>query len=187
MKQSIFIILFIIFYICLIMFMVAGNASTRKKISEIVSTISGSFILVSIFMLIFNEYQKLQDAKKGRVLELNAVNNNLMELFYGMFFENKEDLQDLHNEIFKGVETGDSLSYKEYIALQIIFTIFLNIYRQYIITGGEEGMLKGDLYESIDLIIRKTLKSKKALFFWKENKNQFKSLGFIEWLENKYI
>ena len=83
---------------------------------------------------------------------------------------------------------GDvTLSYWEYISLQVIFTTFLNIYRQYYITGGEADMITRDLYESLDNIIKRVSSSPKAQMFWNENKEQFRSLGFIEWMSKRYM
>ena len=201
MKLPVGIAAFVIFYLGILFFMVRGNATNRELIKEIVNTVSSSFILVSIFMLVYNEYLKNEETKKNRVSELNSVNNQLLESIYGLFLQNPTTLHKLHREIFQSPQFKNStnktngvdnqtlatLSYHEYIALQIIFTIILNIYRQYIISGGEQDMMSKDLYESLDILISQTTQSPKAITFWNENKQQFESLGFIQWMENKYF
>jgi hypothetical protein len=201
MKLPVGIAVFVIFYLGILVFMVRGNAKNRELIKEIVNTVSSSFILVSIFMLVYNEYLKNEETKKKRVTELNSVNNQLLESIYGLFLQNPATLHKLHREIFQSPQFKNStnktngvdnqtlatLSYHEYIALQIIFTIILNIYRQYIISGGEQDMMSKDLYESLDILISQTTQSPKAITFWNENKQQFESLGFIRWMENKYF
>ena len=69
----------------------------------------------------------------------------------------------------------------------MIFTFFLNVYRQYKITGEETGLFSEDQYESLDFLIRKTSKSPKAKIFWENNKDQFKSLNFVEWMDKKFF
>ena len=49
------------------------------------------------------------------------------------------------------------------------------------------NMKKTDLYESINTFIIQTTKSPKGKMFWNNNKTQFKSLGFIEWMDKKYF
>ena len=201
MKLPVGIAAFVIFYLGILFFMVRGNAKNRELIKEIVNTVSSSFILISIFMLVYNEYLKNEETKKNRVSELNSVNNQLLESMYGLFLQNPTTLHKLHREIFQSPQFKNStnktnevnnqtlvtLSYHEYIALQIIFTIILNIYRQYVISGGERDMMSKDLYESLDILISQTTQSPKAIAFWNGNKQQFESLGFIQWMENKYF
>ncbi len=184
--------IFIIIYVALIIFMVRSSGKLRSLISDTINTISSSFILVSIFMLIYNEYLKRNEQKNNRVL-----NDKLLGNIYALFFEHKDKLAHLHNEIFRDSykknndntnNVGDvTLSYWEYISLQVIFTTFLNIYRQYYITGGEADMITRDLYESLDNIIKRVSSSPKAQMFWNENKEQFRSLGFIEWMSKRYM
>ena len=182
---------FIFLYIGLIIFMVSNSSSKKRAlISDIIGTISSSFILVSIAGLIYNDYLKRVENKKKRVTELNTMNSTLLNNILSLFYNNEADLGVLHNEIFgksKNKNRKVTLSYQEYIGLQIIFTTFLNIYRQYYISGGEKGMISSDLYEALDVLIRMTLSSPKARLFWKENSGQYESLGFIEWMNTKYL
>ena len=110
-----------------------------------------------------------------------------------MFFQNQGTLSNLHKEIFQQkYESHNSkdvltLSYQEYVALQVIYSFFLNVYRQYVISGGEQEKMSNDLYESINTLIIQTTKSPKGKMFWNNNKAQFKSLGFIEWMDKKYF
>ena len=78
-------------------------------------------------------------------------------------------------------------TYQEYIALQVIYSFFLNVYRQYFISGGEKDKISDDLYESINTLIIQTTKSPKGAMFWHNNKKQFKSLRFIEWMDKRYF
>lgn len=193
MKLPLGILLFIISYLILIGFLVKGNVKNRELLKEIINTISSSFILISIFMMIYNEYNKIEESKKQRVVELNTISSELLNNIYGMFFQNQASLSNLHKEIFqqKYELSKDnkvvSVSYQEYVALQVIYSFFLNIYRQYVISGGEQDKISEDLYESINTFIIQTTKSPKGKMFWNNNKTQFKSLGFIEWMDKKYF
>ena len=193
MKLPNAILVFIFSYLALILFLVRGNVKNRELIKEIINTISSSFILVSIFMMVYNEYGKIEESKKKRVVELNTISSELLNNIYGMFFQNQATLSNLHKEIFQQkYETPKdkeilSLSYQEYLALQVIYSFFLNVYRQYVISGGEQDKISEDLYESINTLIVKTTKSPKGKMFWNNNKTQFESLGFIEWMDKKYF
>jgi hypothetical protein len=199
MKVPAGIISFVLFYLGIIFYMVRGSQKNRELVKEVIGTISSSFILVSIFMMVYNEYLKAEELKKKRVMDLNSVNNQLLGGIYGMFLQRPSELHKLHEEIFKSpsfdtnkkannnTNPNVSLTYYEYIALQIIFTIFLNIFRQYTISGGESTKATDDLYESLDILIKQTTRSPKAITFWNNNKKQFNSLGFIQWMDNKYF
>ena len=193
MKLPSGILVFVFSYLALILFLVRGNVKNRELLKEIINTISSSFILVSIFMMVYNEYGKIEESKKKRVVELNTISSELLNNIYGLFFQNQATLSNLHKEIFQQqYETPKdkdilSLSYQEYVALQVIYSFFLNVYRQYVISGGEQDKISEDLYESINTLIIQTTKSPKGKMFWNNNKTQFKSLGFIEWMDKKYF
>ena len=154
MKVPFEIVSFVLLYLLLIVFLVKGSIKNRELLKEIIATISSSFILVSIFMMVNNEYGKIEEAKKKRVIELNTISSELLNGIYNMFFHNQATLSSLHKEIFQQDyeepknNTAINLSYQEYIALQILYSFFLNVYRQYVITGGESEKISEDLYES---------------------------------------
>ena len=144
-------------------------------------------------MMIYNEYLKREEDMKKRVVELNGASSQMIGNIYNLFFDNQETLFNLHKEIFQQKydtqkENGNIiLSYQEYVALQIIYSFILNVYRQYIISGAEKDKISEDLYESLNTLIINTTKSPKGKTFWLNNKNQFESLGFIEWMDKKYF
>ena len=160
----------------------------RPILTSILGILAQSIGFISLFFLLIDKIKQNDNEKKMRVSSLNDMTNTYMSNIINNLSNKEKDLRNLYEEIFEDKPTdGKSLSYQENLFLYQIFNIFLNVYRQYVITGGDDNLYDYNLYDSWDTFISKFVKSIKVKKYWIDNKKLFNSLDFINFMNNKYF
>jgi hypothetical protein len=157
-------------------------------VTTILSILAQSIGFISLFFLLLDKIKQNENEQKMRVSALNDMTNTYMTNIINSLSGKEKDLRKLYEEIFEDKPTDNKpLSYQENLFLYQVFNIFLNVYRQYTITGGDQNLYDYNMYDSWDTFIKRVVKSIKVKNYWLENKNLFNSLKFIEFMDIKYF
>ena len=160
----------------------------RQILTSILGILAQSIGFLSLFFLLIDKIKQNDNEKKMRVSSLNDMTNSYMTLIINNLSNKEKDLHILYEEIFEDRPTDNkSLTYQENLFLYQIFNIFLNVYRQYIITGGDTDLYNYNLYDAWDTFINRVVTSIKVRNYWKDNKKLFNSLQFIDFMDKKYF
>ena len=160
----------------------------RPMVTTILSILAQSIGFISLFFLLLDKIKQNENEQKMRVSALNDMTNTYMTNIINSLSGKEKDLRKLYEEIFEDKPTdNEPLSYQENLFLYQVFNIFLNVYRQYTITGGDKNLYDYNMYDSWDTFIKRVVKSIKVKNYWLENKNLFNSLKFIEFMDIKYF
>ena len=160
----------------------------RQILTSILGILAQSIGFLSLFFLLIDKIKQNDNEKKMRVSSLNDMTNSYMTTIINNLSNKEKDLHILYEEIFEDRPTDNkSLTYQENLFLYQIFNIFLNVYRQYIITGGDTDLYNYNLYDAWDTFINRVVTSIKVRNYWKDNKKLFNSLQFIDFMDKKYF
>ena len=160
----------------------------RPMLTSILGMLAQSIGFISLFLLLIDKMKQNENEKKMRVSGLNDMTNTYMSNIINNLSNKEKDLRDLYEEIFEDKLTNNKpISYQENLFLYQVFNIFLNVYRQYVITGGDNDLYDYNLYDAWDTFISKFVKSVKVKKYWIDNKKLFNSLDFINFMNNKYF
>ena len=82
---------------------------------------------------------------------------------------------------------NNNLTYQENLFMYQLFTVILNLYREYEINGKDDNLYQNNMYKSWENFIKKVCLANKTKIYWRNNKKLFDSLDFIKFMEEKYI
>jgi hypothetical protein len=160
----------------------------RPMVTTILSILAQSIGFISLFFLLLDKIKQNENEQKMRVSALNDMTNTYMTNIINSLSGKEKDLRKLYEEIFEDYPSDNKpLSYQENLFLYQVFNIFLNVYRQYTITGGDQNLYDYNMYDSWDTFIKRVVTSAKVKNYWLLNKKLFNSLKFIEFMDIKYF
>jgi hypothetical protein len=159
----------------------------RAMFMTTMSIIGQSVAFLSLFFILVDRINQTENEAKQRVNTLNDMTNSYMMTIINTLSNKEKDLRSLYEELFENKPTDNKpLTYQENLFMYQLFTIILNIYRQYTITGGETGLYQFNMYDAWRNFILRIVKSAKVKQYWNNNKQLFDSLNFIQFMDEKY-
>lgn len=165
-----------------------------KKIKENIGTSLGVFgqaiLIFNILLLIYDKLLQRFKEQKETVAKLNDFTTSAIGNIFGKFFySDKENLNELYNEIIKGEykSTEPTLTYHEENFLFVLYQTIENVYRTYYLSGAEREKYDVSQYDGWENLILQVVASPKSQLFYKQNQHLFNSLGFVDYLDKAYF
>lgn len=174
-------------FILLIIFILL-KPNQRDIYQKLISIISSTIGFLSLFFLLLDKLNQTNIEKKNRVTKLNEFTNSSINNIINSLSNKEDKLKDLYEEIFENKPIQNiNLSYQENLFMYQLFTVILNLYREYEINGKDDNLYQNNMYKSWENFIKKICLANKTKIYWKNNKKLFDSLDFIKFMEEKYI
>lgn len=174
-------------FVLLIIFIFLKPAQ-RDVYQKLIGIISSTIGFLSLFFLLLDKLNQTNIEKKNRVSKLNEFTNSSINNIINSLSNKEDKLKDLYEEIFENKPMqNNNLSYQENLFMYQLFTVILNLYREYEINGKDDNLYQNNMYKSWENFIKKVCLANKTKIYWRNNKNLFDSLDFIKFMEEKYI
>lgn len=174
-------------FVLLIIFILLKPAQ-RDVYQKLIGIISSTIGFLSLFFLLLDKLNQTNVEKRNRVTKLNEFTNSSINNIINSLSNKEDKLKDLYEEIFENKPMqNNNLSYQENLFMYQLFTVILNLYREYEINGKDDNLYQNNMYKSWENFIKKVCLANKTKIYWRNNKKLFDSLDFIKFMEEKYI
>jgi hypothetical protein len=176
-----------IVFVLLVIF-ISLKPPQRDIYQKLIGIISSTIGFLSLFFLLLDKLNQTNIEKKTRVSKLNEFTNSSINNIINTLSNKEDKLKDLYEEIFENKPMqNNNLTYQENLFMYQLFTVILNLYREYEINGKDDNLYQNNMYKSWENFIKKVCLANKTKIYWRNNKKLFDSLDFIKFMEEKYI